>query len=125
MDVTVKTINLKDIKPNPDNPRRINKLQMDRLTDVFQSGVIHEEDQPCHLRILDPDRCIRECLPTFGAPCTRFCPAQVYSLSDDGTTIKVDFTNCLHCKTCRIKDPLGNIEWLLPEGGGGPKYNLL
>ncbi len=101
------------------------KLQLDRLTDVFNSGVTHDEDQPCHLKIVDPGRCIRECLPAFGAPCTRFCPAQVYSLDDEGTRIKVDFANCLHCKTCRIKDPLDNIEWLLPEGGGGPKYNSM
>jgi len=101
------------------------KLQLDRLTDVFHSGVTHNEDQPCHLKIVAPDRCISECLPAFGAPCTRFCPGQVYSLDDDGTRIRIDFANCLHCKTCRIKDPLDNIEWLLPEGGGGPKYNSM
>jgi len=96
-------------------------LLMDRLTDVFYSGTKHEEHQPCHLRIPDPQKC-RECIGRFGAPCTLFCPAQVYTLADDGVSIRIDPSNCLHCKTCQIKDPYQNIEWNLPEGAGGPHY---
>lgn len=96
-------------------------LQLDRLSDVFFSRTHHEENQPSHLKILKPERC-GDCLAQYGAPCTRFCPAQVYSLAEDGRSIRVDFSNCLHCKTCQIKDPLENIDWTLPEGGGGPRY---
>ncbi|MCX7004704.1 MAG: electron transfer flavoprotein-ubiquinone oxidoreductase [bacterium] len=97
-------------------------LALDRLTDVFHAGITHDEHQPCHLKIKDRARCVRECLAVYGAPCTRFCPAQVYTLADDGTEIKIDAANCLHCKTCQVKDPLQNIEWTLPEGGSGPNY---
>lgn len=97
------------------------ELQMDRLTDVFFSGTKHEEHQPCHLRILRTEDC-KACIVKFGAPCTLFCPAQVYTLNDEGTGIRIDPSNCLHCKTCQIKDPYQNIIWDLPEGGGGPQY---
>ena len=105
--------------PKPDDATR--ELQLDRLTDVFFSGTKHEEHQPCHLQIPDPQKC-RQCIAKFDAPCTRFCPAQVYTLADDGAQIRIDPSNCLHCKTCQIKDPYRNIEWRLPEGGGGPQY---
>lgn len=101
----------------------ITLLSPDRLTDVFMSGTKHEENQPCHIHILDPQRCIKECLPKYGAPCLLFCPARVYALEDDH--IHVDFSNCLHCKTCQIKDPLQNIEWTLPQGGDGPRYTRM
>ena len=94
----------------------------DRLTDVFMSGTMHEEDQPCHLKILDRSRC-EECRRRFGAPCTRFCPAEVYRI-DDGK-LEIDFSNCLHCKTCRIKCPMGNIDWTFPQGGDGPRYTRM
>ena len=97
-------------------------LQMDRLSDVYYSGTRHEEDQPSHLKIVDPAVCWEKCIPTYGAPCTKFCPAQVYNLNDDGKSIRVDFANCLHCGTCEVKDPCRNIEWHLPEGDGGPRY---
>ena len=97
-------------------------LQMDRLSDLYHSGTRHEEDQPSHLKIPDPTICCEKCIPTYGAPCTKFCPAQVYNLSDDGKSIRVDFANCLHCGTCEVKDPYRNIEWHLPEGDGGPRY---
>jgi electron-transferring-flavoprotein dehydrogenase len=97
-------------------------LQMDRLSDVYHSGTRHEEDQPCHLRIPNPERCWKECMPVYGAPCRLFCPAQVYHLAEDGRTIRMDASNCLHCGTCEVKDPLRNIEWHLPEGDGGPRY---
>ena len=99
-------------------------IQMDRLSDVFFSKTHHEENQPSHLKILDPERC-KQCIPTYGAPCTLFCPAQVYTLADDGASIRVDFSNCLHCKTCQIKDPLENIRWTFPEAGGGPRYSRM
>ena len=101
----------------------VTPLSPDRLTDVFMSGTKHEEDQPCHLKILDTERCIKECIPKYGAPCLLFCPARVYALEDDH--IHVDFSNCLHCKTCQIKDPLQNIEWTLPQGGDGPRYTRM
>lgn len=94
----------------------------DRLTDVFMSGTIHDEDQPCHLKIKDRAKCA-ECIAKFGAPCTRFCPAEVYRLEDG--QIHVDFSNCLHCKTCQIKDPYQNIEWTFPQGGDGPRYTRM
>ncbi len=97
-------------------------LQPDRLTDVFMSGAIHEEDQPCHLKILDPAKCV-ECEKKFGSPCTRFCPAEVYRNEDN--KIHVDFSNCMHCKTCRIKCPFGNIDWTFPQGGDGPRYTRM
>lgn len=104
-------------KPNDANK----DLQLDRLTDVFFSGTKHEEHQPCHLKIKDTQAC-KECIGKFGSPCTLFCPAQVYTMADDGASIRIDPSNCLHCKTCQIKDPYENIEWNLPEGGGGPHY---
>lgn len=101
----------------------ITRLSPDRLTDVFLSGTKHEENQPCHIKILDPERCMKECMPKYGAPCLLFCPAHVYALENDH--IHVDFSNCLHCKTCQIKDPLQNILWTLPQGGDGPRYTRM
>ena len=95
---------------------------VDRLTDVFMSGTIHGENQPCHLKIVERAKCA-ECAKRFGSPCARFCPAEVYRL-DDGE-LKVDFSNCLHCKTCKIKCPLENIEWTFPQGGDGPRYTMM
>jgi len=94
----------------------------DRLTDVFMSGTIHDEDQPCHLKIKDRAKC-DACIKKYGAPCQRFCPAEVYRLEDGH--IHVDFSNCLHCKTCQIKDPYQNIEWTFPQGGDGPRYTRM
>jgi electron-transferring-flavoprotein dehydrogenase len=94
----------------------------DRLTDVFMSGTIHEENQPCHLKVLDRAKC-EECQKKFGSPCTRFCPAEVYRLEDG--ELEIDFSNCLHCKTCRIKCPMKNIDWTFPQGGDGPRYTRM
>jgi electron-transferring-flavoprotein dehydrogenase len=94
----------------------------DRLTDVFMSGTIHEEDQPCHLKVLDRAKC-EECRVKFGAPCTRFCPAEVYRMEEG--ELEIDFSNCLHCKTCRIKCPMENIDWTFPQGGDGPRYTRM
>ena len=99
-------------------------LQLDRLSDLFLSKTHHEENQPSHLKIPDPAKC-KTCIEKYGAPCTLFCPAQVYSLREDKQGVHVDFSNCLHCKTCQIKDPLQNIQWTPPEGGGGPGYSRM
>lgn len=97
-------------------------LMPDKLSDVFLSGTVHEEDQPSHIAVLDPRVCAEKCKAEFDCPCTRFCPAQVYEWSEEEKRIRVNFTNCLHCQTCETKDPFRNISWKLPEGGGGPKY---
>ncbi len=111
------------------------RVIVDKLTDVLYSGTRHREDQPSHIRILDPARCVTECLPRFGdAPCTHFCPANVYELVGEGPErrIQINFANCLHCKTCVIKDPIDvipgdqvqNIVWRAPAEGG-PHYQGL
>ena len=99
--------------------------QPDRLTDVFMSGTFHEEDQVCHLKIKDAAKCA-ECEVKFGSPCTRFCPAEAYRRDEaDGAKLQIDFSNCLHCKTCRIKCPYGNVDWTFPQGGDGPRYTRM
>ena len=113
---------LKGGKLPPFKPILATPISPDRLTDVFMSGTIHDEDQPCHLKIKDRAKC-RECLLKYGAPCQRFCPAEVYRLEEGH--IHVDFSNCLHCKTCQVKDPYLNIEWTFPQGGDGPRYTRM
>jgi electron-transferring-flavoprotein dehydrogenase len=104
-------------------------LFLDKLTGVYLSRTQHREDQPCHLVIHDQDLCVNECYRRFRNPCTRFCPGNVYEMEVDAQTnkrrIKLNPSNCLHCKTCEIKDPYENITWNCPEGGGGPKYTVL
>ena len=99
-----------------------------KLDDVFLSGTIHEEDQPSHLQVADTDICWTKCTEEYGNPCTRFCPAQVYEMVHDeaagGERLQVNFSNCVHCKTCDIKDPYQIITWVPPEGGGGPNYSM-
>jgi electron-transferring-flavoprotein dehydrogenase len=104
------------------------KLYLDKLTGLYLSGATHEENQPCHLVIPDQNLCVADCFEKYRCPCTRFCPAQVYELeeeSDGNKRLKLNPSNCLHCKTCEIKDPYKNIIWTCPEGGGGPKYSIL
>ena len=113
---------------SPENRDLDGKLYLDKLTGLYLSGTTHEENQPCHLKIPNPDICMTECYEKFRSPCTRFCPAQVYELeqeADGSRRLKLNPSNCLHCKTCEIKDPLRNIIWTCPEGGGGPKYSIL
>ena len=107
---------------NTQCPIANSQLFPDRLTDVFMSGTIHEENQPCHLKIADAAKCA-ECATRYGCPCTRFCPAEVYR--EEEGKIKVDFSNCLHCKTCKVKCPYGNVEWTFPQGGDGPRYTRM
>lgn len=102
------------------------ELYVDKLTGVYLSGTRHEEDQPCHLQVLDTDICVKECYTTYRNPCTRFCPGQVYEMEEEGgLRLKLNPSNCLHCKTCEIKDPYENIIWTCPEGGGGPSYSIV
>jgi electron-transferring-flavoprotein dehydrogenase len=100
------------------------KLTFDRLTDVYHSGTRHEEDQPCHLHVADLNICATKCVEEYGNPCQYFCPAAVYEMVKDGTgqKLKINFANCVHCKTCDIADPYQIITWVVPEGGGGPNY---
>jgi electron-transferring-flavoprotein dehydrogenase len=100
------------------------KLTFDRLTDVYHSGTRHEEDQPCHLVVKDLNVCSTKCVVEYGNPCQYFCPAAVYEMAQekDGVKLKINAANCVHCKTCDIADPYQIIDWVVPEGGGGPNY---
>jgi len=100
------------------------KLTFDRLTDVYHSGTRHEEDQPCHLVVADTNICADRCTREFGNPCQYFCPAAVYEMAEEKgqRRLKINFSNCVHCKTCDIMDPYQIIDWVVPEGGGGPNY---
>jgi electron-transferring-flavoprotein dehydrogenase len=104
------------------------KLTFDKLTDLYYSGTKHEEDQPAHLVIADTNVCATRCATEFGNPCTHFCPANVYEMVEDaaapnGKRISLNAANCVHCKTCDIADPFQIINWVPPEGGGGPNYD--
>jgi electron-transferring-flavoprotein dehydrogenase len=119
----------RDGRPDPDatlDPARIDRtLTFDRLTNVHYSGTRHAEDQPSHLIVHDSDICRTRCREEYGNPCTRFCPASVYEMVDggDGTKrLQINPSNCVHCKTCDIMDPYQIIDWVPPEGGGGPNY---
>jgi electron-transferring-flavoprotein dehydrogenase len=99
-------------------------ITFDRLTDVYHSGTRHEEDQPCHLVVTEPSICADRCVREYGNPCQYFCPAAVYEMGMEkgAARLKINFSNCVHCKTCDIADPYQIIEWKVPEGGGGPNY---
>ena len=121
----------KQLKPaadclKPEYPKPDGKISFDRLGSVFLSNTNHEEDQPCHLKLADPDIPITSNLPLFDEPAQRYCPAGVYEVIEDDATGKKQFQinsqNCVHCKTCDIKDPAQNITWVTPEGTGGPNY---
>lgn len=108
------------------NARGDGKLTFDRLTDVFHSGTRHDEDQPVHLVVEDLNICRERCTKEFGNPCQYFCPAAVYEMAEGGNgsrELRINFTNCVHCKTCDIMDPYQIITWVPPEGGGGPNYD--
>ena len=106
-----------------------NVLTFDKLTDVFNSGTMHEEDQPAHLHVADTNICADRCTVEFGNPCQYFCPAKVYepnfTRNGDGSVdgkLQINFSNCVHCKTCDIMDPYQIITWVPPQGGEGPVY---
>ena len=110
----------------PVRPAKIDRqLTFDKLTNVHYSGTRHPEDQPSHLIVHDTNICATRCRVEYGNPCTRFCPANVYEMVDagDGTKkLQINASNCVHCKTCDIMDPYQVIDWVPPEGGGGPQY---
>ncbi len=107
--------------PKPDG-----RISFDKLSSVFLSATNHEEDQPVHLTLRDPSVPVRINLAEYDAPEQRYCPAGVYEIvrDDDGSNprLQINAQNCVHCKTCDIKDPTQNINWVTPEGGGGPNY---
>ncbi len=105
--------------PKPDGV-----LSFDKLSSVFLSNTNHEEDQPCHLKLADSSIPLKQNLQLFAEPAQRFCPAGVYEIVEDegGKRFQINGQNCLHCKTCDIKDPAQNITWVTPEGMGGPNY---
>jgi electron-transferring-flavoprotein dehydrogenase len=110
-----------------DKPERFKgdgKLTFDRLTDVYHSGTRHNDDQPSHLIVRDLNVCATKCTVEYGNPCQYFCPAAVYEpvSEKDGFKLRINFANCVHCKTCDIADPYQIIDWVVPEGGGGPNY---
>jgi electron-transferring-flavoprotein dehydrogenase len=108
------------VYPKPDGV-----VSFDRLSSVALSFTNHEEDQPCHLVLKDPSVPTRINLPLYAGPEARFCPAGVYEFLgvEEGTPrLQINAQNCVHCKTCDIKDTTQNIEWVTPEGGGGPNY---
>jgi len=108
-----------------DYPKPDGVISFDRLSSVFLSNTNHEEDQPCHLTLRDPDVPIRHNLALYDEPAQRYCPAGVYEIvdnADGGKRLQINAQNCVHCKTCDIKDPTQNIVWVTPEGAGGPNY---
>ena len=106
--------------PKPDG-----MISFDKLSSVFVSNTNHEEDQPIHLKLKDPTLPIRINLPEYAEPAQRYCPAGVYEIVEEasGPRFQINAQNCVHCKTCDIKDPSQNITWVPPEGGGGPNYS--
>ena len=108
----------------PDYPKPDGVLSFDKLSSVFLSNTNHEEDQACHLLLADPTIPVSKNLPMYDEPAQRYCPAGVYEIVEENgkTTFQINAQNCVHCKTCDIKDPAQNITWVVPEGMGGPNY---
>jgi electron-transferring-flavoprotein dehydrogenase len=113
-----------DQMPKIEYPKPDGRISFDKLSSVFLSNTNHEEDQPCHLTLLDPDIPIEKNLPMYDEPAQRYCPAAVYEIVEEasGPKFQINAQNCVHCKTCDIKDPAQNIVWVTPEGFGGPNY---
>jgi electron-transferring-flavoprotein dehydrogenase len=109
------------VYPKPDGV-----VSFDRLSSVFISNTNHAENQPAHLRLIDPERAITVNYALYDSPEQRYCPAGVYEILEDEESghphLQINAQNCVHCKTCDIKDPTQNINWVVPEGGGGPNY---
>ena len=106
----------------PDYPKPDGVISFDKLSSVFLTNTYHEEDQPCHLRLTDPDIPVGTNLPKYDQ--RRDTPSRVYEVIEevDGPRFQINAQNCIHCKTCDIKDPAQNITWVVPEGTGGPNY---
>ncbi len=114
---------------SPENhlPKIDGTLFFDKLGSVYLTGTLHDEDSPNHLLLKSADTCRTECHSKYKSPCTHFCPASVYEMVPSKVHIgakelQINYTNCIHCKTCDIKCPFENIDWTTPEGGGGPRY---
>jgi electron-transferring-flavoprotein dehydrogenase len=106
-------------------PRADGRLTFDKRTSVHSSGTSHREDAPSHLIVHDTDICRTRCAREYANPCTRYCPAEVYEMVDDGAggkRLQINASNCVHCKTCDIMDPYQIVDWVPPEGGDGPDY---
>jgi electron-transferring-flavoprotein dehydrogenase len=115
----------KDQVKKIDYPKPDGVLTFDRLSSVFLSNTNHEEDQPVHLTLRDPNIPVDYDLPMYDEPAQRYCPAGVYEIvgeEEGNPKFVINAQNCVHCKTCDIKDPTQNITWVVPEGGGGPNY---
>jgi electron-transferring-flavoprotein dehydrogenase len=119
-----KCLDLASLSYKPTYPKPDGKISFDKLSSVFMSNTNHEEDQPSHLTLRDASIPIQKNLPLYGEPARLYCPAGVYEVvgSEEGARFVINAQNCVHCKTCDIKDPAQNITWVTPEGGGGPNY---
>ncbi|MEY2862791.1 MAG: hypothetical protein RLY58_498 [Pseudomonadota bacterium] len=119
-----KCLDLASLSFKPDYPKPDGKISFDKLSSVFVSNTNHAEDQPIHLKLRDSSVPIAKNLPLYGEPARLYCPAGVYEVVSDaeGARFQINSQNCVHCKTCDIKDPAQNITWVTPEGGGGPNY---
>lgn len=114
-------------EPDTQLPPPDNQLLFDKLSSVYLTGTMHDEDSPNHLLVPDGNICRDVCHPKYNSPCNHFCPANVYEMVGDEERpgqkrLQINYTNCIHCKTCDIKCPFENIQWTAPEGGGGPRY---
>jgi electron-transferring-flavoprotein dehydrogenase len=117
------------LEPPPPVPAD-GRLTFDKLADVYNSATAHEEDQPVHLLVADTQICVERCAREYANPCQRFCPAAVYEMVEDlaspaGRRLQINASNCVHCKTCDVMDPYQIIDWVPPEGGGGPNYSRM
>jgi len=122
------TSKLKDFKTVDRHWLERDLAPRDRLAAVYFAATEHDEDQPVHLQILEPEICITRCVEEYDNPCTRFCPANVYEIVEEagtGKRLQINAANCVHCKTCDIKDPYQIINWVTPEGASGPNYQNL
>jgi electron-transferring-flavoprotein dehydrogenase len=119
-----KCLDLASMSAKPNYPKPDGKISFDKLSSVFVSNTNHAEDQPIHLKLRDASVPIQKNLPLYGEPARLYCPAGVYEVVSDaeGARFQINAQNCVHCKTCDIKDPAQNITWVAPEGGGGPNY---
>lgn len=120
------TLKKADSAKKIDYPKPDGELTFDRLSSVYLASLYHEEDQPVHLQLADKDKPIRYNLAEFDEPAQRYCPAGVYEIIDNEAgekILQINAQNCVHCKTCDIKDPAQNITWVVPEGGSGPNYS--
>jgi electron-transferring-flavoprotein dehydrogenase len=120
-----KSLKLASKCKKPNYPKPDGVLSFDKLSSVFITNTSHEEDQPCHLQLADADLPISSNLPLYDEPAQRYCPAGVYEVveeQDGSKRFQINAQNCIHCKTCDIKDPAQNITWVVPEGAGGPNY---